>query len=275
MRAILPLALSMALLVSLQASGRAESLAELTRGASCLIGPNHSYKLAMATPGALALVAVERSDKVKKGDLIAQLESGVEQSQVEAARTRAATDVLIRFKKAVAETAAAKAERLKGLRAAAIANQQSLDDAEGAANAAKAELEQAQLDKTLAGFDLKRLEATLERRILRAPADGVITAVDLHAGEYADPATPIATLTEIDPLKVDVYLPARAYPLVAVGARARITPREPSSDPRTAEVTTRDPQIDASSGLFLVQLRLRNPDGAIPAGVRCDVEFAE
>jgi RND family efflux transporter MFP subunit len=227
----------------------------------------------MPAPGALAVVNVERSDKVAKGDIIAQLESGVEQSQVEAARVRASTDVQIRFKTAVADSAAAKAERLGRLRAAAITNQQTLEDAEAAANAAKAEVEQAMLDKKMAGFDLKRLEATLERRTLRAPANGVITAVDLHTGEFADPANPIVTLTEIDPLRVDVYLPAAAYPLVAVGAHARITPKEPSNERREAEVITKDPQIDASSGLFLVQLRLPNPGGILPAGVRCEVEF--
>ncbi|MCW2284564.1 RND family efflux transporter MFP subunit [Rhodoblastus acidophilus] len=251
----------------------AAGLKDFGPGASCLIGPNHSYKLAMATAGALAMVAVERSDKVRKGDVIAQLESGVEQAQLEAARVRAAAETQIRLKKAVADSTAAKAERLGRLREQAIANQQSLDDAQTGANAAKADHEQALLERTLATLDVRRLEATLERRILRAPADGVITAVDLHAGEYADPANAVATLTEIDPLRVDVYLPAAAYPLVKRGDRAMITPRDPEAAPRAAEIITRDPQIDASSGLFLVQLRLPNPEGALPAGVRCSVEF--
>jgi RND family efflux transporter MFP subunit len=268
MRLIFCLALS-----CLCAGPAAAGLSDYGPGASCLIGPNHSYKLAMATAGALSLVSVERSDKVKKGDIIAQLESGVEQAQVEGARARAATETQIRFKKAVADSTAAKAERLGRLREQAIANQQSVEDAQTAANAAKADYEQAQLDRTLAIFDVKRLEATLERRILRAPATGVITAVDLRAGEYADPANAVATLTEIDPLRVDVYLPATAYPEVAVGAKAMIAPKEPEAPARPAEIITKDPQIDASSGLFLVQLRLPNPDGALPAGVRCAVKF--
>ena len=84
---------------------------------------------------------------------------------------------------------------------------------------------------------------------------------------------PVATVTEIDPLKVAVYLPANAYPLVSVGARARVTPKETSTNAREAVVATKDPQIDASSGLFLVQLRMPNPNADIPAGVRCNIEF--
>jgi hypothetical protein len=53
-----------------------------------------------------------------------------------------------------------------------------------------------------------------------------------------------------------------------------VTPQESPSGSREATVVTKDPQIDASSGLFLVQLRLPNPEGAIPAGIRCKVEFA-
>ena len=113
----------------------------------------------------------------------------------------------------------------------------------------------------------------MDRRTLRSPANGVVTSVDLHPGEYADPTNPVATVTEIDPLKVDVYLPAKAYPLVSVGGYALVTPKEPAGDARRAVVSTKDPQIDASSGLFLIQLKLPNRDGAIPAGVRCTVEF--
>ena len=252
----------------------AQSLDEHASRASCLITPNHIYKLAMPTAGPLASVNVKRADVVKKGQIIATLESVVEQSQVDAARVRANTDVLIRLKTATYTAAAAKFERQRKLKLVAVASDQALEEAEAAASVAKEEIEQARLDKQLAALELVRLEATLDRRILRAPAEGVVTSVDLHAGEYADPTNAIATVTEIDPLTVDVYLPARAYPLVWMGMSAAITPQEPLGGPREAIVITKDPQIDAASGLFLVQLKLPNPSGLIPAGVHCSVTFA-
>lgn len=255
------------------AAARGETLADYARHASCLIGPNNVFKLSMAVQGTLASVLVERSDRVQKDQVIAQLESGVEQAQLDAAKARAETDVIIRLKQAVHETAAAKLERMKTLRAETAATQQSVDDASSAAAIALSELEQARLDKKLAALEVERLEANLRRRILRAPANGVITAVDLHPGEYADPANSVATLTEIDPLKIAVYLPANAYPLVSVGMHALITPQETSSKAREAVVRVKDPQIDASSGLFLVQLKMGNPGGDIPAGISCRVEF--
>jgi len=254
-------------------AARGESLNDFADRASCLIAPNNVYKLAMPTQGAIAEVKVSRADKVEKGQVIAELESGLEKSQVEAARARASTDVFVRMKTAVYEAAVSKVERQKKLRVDKISSQQSLEDAQSAAAVAQADVAQAELDKTLAGFDLQRLEAMLERRILRAPAKGVITSVDLHSGEFADPANPIVTLTETDPLKVDIYLPASAYTLVDPGRAVTISPLDAVSGQRTGEVITKDPQIDASSGLFLLEIRLPNPDGAIPAGIRCRVAF--
>ena len=261
-------------LAAVSGAARAESLAEYGARASCIITPQNMFKLAMPAAGALAQVNVRRADRVAKGQIVAQLESGVEQSQVDAARVRAGTDVLVRLKTAVYAAAQAKVERQRALRLDKIASQQTLEDAESAAAVAKADVEQAQLDKQLAGFEVQRLEATLERRTLRSPADGVVTAVELHAGEFADPTSPVVTITEIDPLKVDVYLPASAYSLVNPGMRAMITPKETSGGAREAVVKTKDPQIDASSGLFLIELELPNADGAIPAGVRCGVAFS-
>jgi RND family efflux transporter MFP subunit len=266
------LILAVALLLGQTAS--AESLDEHATRASCLISPYHIYKLAMPTAGPLASVAVKRADVVKKGQVIAMLESVVEQAQVDAARVRSTTDVAIRLKTAVYTAASAKLERQRKLRVAAVTSEQALEEAEAAASVAKEEIEQARLDKELAALELVRLEATLQRRILRSPAEGVVTSVDLHAGEYADPTIAIATVTEIDPLTVDVYLPATAYPLVSMGMSAAITPQEPLGGPRDGIVITKDPQIDAASGLFLVQLRLPNPGGTLPAGVHCGVKFA-
>jgi RND family efflux transporter MFP subunit len=251
-----------------------EALNDYVSHASCLIRPNNTYKLSIATQGTLSRVDVERADRVQKGQVIAQLESAVEEAQIAAAKVRASTDAIIELKTAVYGATAAKVERQRKLNVIAVSSTQSLEDAQSAAAVAKAEVEQAELDKKLAALEVQRLEATLERRILRAPANGVVTSVDLHPGEFADPTNPVATMSEIDPLKVDLYLPASAYPIVSLGARARVTPREPSGAAAAeAVVATKDPQIDASSDLFLVQLKMPNPDGNILAGVECSIQF--
>ncbi len=52
-------------------SAKGQSLADYASHSSCLIGPNYVYKLSIAAQGTLATVKVERSQKVRKGEIIA------------------------------------------------------------------------------------------------------------------------------------------------------------------------------------------------------------
>jgi multidrug efflux pump subunit AcrA (membrane-fusion protein) len=108
---------------------------------------------------------------------------------------------------------------------------------------------------------------------MRSPIDGIVVSVDHAVGEYADLSTVIATLAQIQPLKVKLYLPLTAYPLVQVGMSASVRPTGPGAVVLPAKVTTKDQQIDAESNLFQAQLELPNPDSTIPAGLRCAVTF--
>ncbi len=54
---------------------------------------------------------------------------------------------------------------------------------------------------------------------------------------------------------------------------ATVLPEEPVGGEHRAEVTVVDRVVDAASGTFGVRLELPNPDYAIPAGLKCRVEF--
>jgi multidrug resistance efflux pump len=71
------------------------------------------------------------------------------------------------------------------------------------------------------------LKATIERRSVRSSVDGVVTRVELHEGEFADPLATLLVIAEICPLLVEIFLPIEAYPLVKVGMQAEIRLQEP------------------------------------------------
>jgi RND family efflux transporter MFP subunit len=243
--------------------------------ASCLIDARSVNKLTSATPGTLSKVGVLRGDHVRAGDVIARLESDVEQTMYDAAKLKAESDAVIHAREADKENADKKLQRVKQLQTNNYATLAALEDATKDAVIAKYALEAARLDKDLAAAEAARLKAIIERRLIRSPVDGVVTRVDLHAGEFADATNPVATVAEIRPLLVEVYLPVDAYPLVSVGMQARIKPQEPIGGSEMAEVVTKDPQIDSASGMFQLSLRLPNKDEAIPAGLRCTIEFLD
>jgi RND family efflux transporter MFP subunit len=250
-----------------------DRLEALTARASCLIEANRILRLSMPTPGLIAQVHVRRGDRVQAGQVVAELESEVERAQLAAAQLRAASGALIAGRRSELQNAEARLARSRGLAQREIASRQQVEDAQTAVDAARAALEQAQLDQRLAVLEAERLQATLDRRRAISPVDGVVTRVDLHAGEYADTAVPVLTIAEIRPLRVEVYLPVEAYPLVRAGMSAEIRPQEPLGSVHRARVVARDPLIDSASGLFQLLLMLPNEDESVPSGLRCRIRL--
>jgi multidrug efflux pump subunit AcrA (membrane-fusion protein) len=77
----------------------------------------------------------------------------------------------------------------------------------------------------------------------------------------------------VDPLDVDVVLPAAQYRDVKANMIAKVSLGMPVNATLDAKVDAIDPVIDAASGTFRVRLALPNPDNAIPAGLRCTVQI--
>lgn len=242
---------------------------------SCLIDANQIVKLSSSTQGTLSRILVKRGDHVKSGQVVAELESDVEQAMYEAADLRAKSDAVIRAREAEKLNAERKLERQRQLMAKSVISPQILEDAETAAVVAKFAGEQAKLDQQLAASETKRLQATIERRTVRSPVDGVVTKIDLHEGEFADPPVTLATIAENRPLLVEIYLPIDVYPYVQIGMNLEVRPQDPIGGTYVASILTKDPQIDSASGTFRVTLKLPNTDEAIPAGIRCTARLTK
>ncbi|WP_377291772.1 efflux RND transporter periplasmic adaptor subunit [Rhizobium sp. SG2393] len=253
-----------------------ETLAVLNAAAgnaSCLIEANRIIKLSSQVQGTLSDVSVRRGDRVRKGQVVASLDSEVEAAQVESLRLKAGNEALIASKRAVKATLKDTLDRQQTLNKRGAASLQQMQKAEMDYVLANADVEQALLDQQLARIDLKRAEAALVRRNLRAPVDGVVTQVALDPGEFADPQQMAMEIAETAVLRVELYLPLEAFPLVKVGMAATIAPEAPIGGAYPATITSKDGQIDSASGLFQVQFELANPDGVVPGGIRCTARF--
>jgi hypothetical protein len=79
-------------------------------------------------------------------------------------------------------------------------------------------------------------------------------------------------VAEIDPLNVEVILPASMYGSVQQGDRAEVSPETPAGK-FVARVRVVDRVINAASGTFGIRLELPNEKQLIPAGAKCRVKF--
>ena len=149
------------------------------------------------------------------------------------------------------------------------------DEAEADFRLASEELARARENQQLAALEAKRTAEILALRTIRSPFNGVVVEVMLKPGEFGAISfkDPIMKLAEIDPLHVEAILPMRMYGKVKKGQRAYVMPESPVGGRYETQVRIVDPVVDAASGTLGVRLLLPNRQGAIPAGVRCRVEF--
>lgn len=238
----------------------------------CLLEPRREVVLSAPVIGVVSQVLVERGDAVEEGQLVATLESAVEEATVAMARARQEADAELRGSEARLEFESKRLDRNQRLRSEGVVSDGAYDEIESARLMAEASVRKAEEDRKLSALELRRAEAALEQRRLRSTVKGVVVEVIRQPGEYADPPQ-ILELAQIDPLLVEVFAPVSALGHISVGDTGTVMPEEPVAGEFPARVTVVDRVVDAASGTFGIRLELPNPDQTLSAGLKCRVRF--
>jgi RND family efflux transporter MFP subunit len=135
-------------------------------------------------------------------------------------------------------------------------------------------MQQAQERRRLAQIELEVATAQLAQRTIKSPIDGVVIDRFLSVGEYVDDR-PVARIAQINPLRVEVVVPASLFGQIHAGQVGTVTPDDGSGNTLQASVSVVDRVVDAASGTFRVRLELPNPQGRIAPGLRCQVRLAD
>jgi RND family efflux transporter MFP subunit len=237
-----------------------------------LIEPQQVAEVGSPVIGVVQELLVERGDRVVKGQVLALLRGEVERAAVGVASSRAQAEADEQAARANVSFARQKLERAQDLLGKKFISQQGLDQARTEYEIAEQKLIQAQEQKRIAHRELGLAAAQLAQRSIRSPFDGVVAERYVAVGERVEDK-PLFRVAQVDPLKVQVVVPAAYYGKIAPGAAARIQPQLPEAAAVSAKVTLVDKLIDAPSHTFRVQLALPNPDLSLPAGLRCQADF--
>jgi len=255
---------------------RSETAATLSAGATefeCVVEPQQVVKLASPIVGVIARLDVDRGDIVRQGQIVGKLEDGVEVARLALARVRATNENTIKSAEARLLFLKSKHRRLIELHGKAVSSLAALEEAEAESKIAEQQVKEAELNKELARLEVLHAEEVVKQRTLRSPIDGVVVERLLVPGEYRNEQTPILTLAQIDPLRVEAFVPTAHYGQIRTGSTAVVRPDQPIGGVYTAIIIVVDQVLDAASGTFGVRLALPNPELQIPAGIRCKVSF--
>jgi RND family efflux transporter MFP subunit len=241
----------------------------------CLMEPAEVIELGSSTTGVIDKVLVDRGDPVKAGQVVAQLNSEIEQSTVDLLRVRARSEKVIDAQRRTFDIVDKRYERARQLKERAAISAEAFDQVEAERIAAEANVFSAELNQDLAEKELQRAEVALALRSIRSPVNGILSERTLSAGEYVGNNDHVAVIVQLDPLKVEAFLPVSLYGRIKAGDVATVEPVAPLSGSYSATVKAIDRVFDAASGTFITILELPNPDGALPAGHRCRVTLTQ
>ena len=181
------------------------------RSFDCLLEPRLKIKLATPVSGVLREVMVDRGDIIHKEQVVAQLESSVDQAMLDLAKAKAASDATVKARTARLGFLTKKRDRTVTLMAKGATSAAALDEIESDFGVATEDLHEAEANMKIAQLDAVRAEQVLKLRSIMSPIDGVVAERNLLGGEYAYEQAPIMTIAQINPLNVEVFVPVALY----------------------------------------------------------------
>ncbi len=121
---------------------------------------------------------------------------------------------------------------------------------------------------------LERLEARLDRTIIRAPITGIFDARYVDVGEFVNVGTRVARFIEVTRVKIVGGVPERYAPVVQPGGSARITLEVIPDRPFTGVISYVGGAVDPDNRTFPIEVLMDNPDLVVKPQMIASVEIA-
>jgi membrane fusion protein (multidrug efflux system) len=206
---------------------------------------NEDVELVAEIAGKVSGIHFREGTRVRARELLLEIDD----TQLRAERDRAAHRV------SLAERSEARQRRLLD---EGLASQEEYDFAQSELNVLRAELELA--------------EARLIKTRIHAPFEGIIGLRDVSVGSYLTPQTRIATLQDVNPVKIDFSVPEKYVRHLSAGSTIQFRTKG-SERVHVGTIVAVEPLVDLDTRSLTLRARSPNPDGALVPGAFADVEI--
>ncbi len=232
-----PLAVSTYLVAPSRLADRVSTTGELKA--------NEEVELRSEAAGRLVALHFREGEEVAAGSLLVKINDS--DLQAELKRTEVQRSL-----------AAQREDRVRNLLNEKTVSQQVYDEAAGGLKTADAEIE--------------LLKARIAKTEIRAPFSGRIGLRTMSEGGYVTSATPIATLQDLDPIKLDFAVPEKYSGQIRAGAPVEFSVAGIDRKFR-GEVYAVEPRIDSATRSVKLRARAANPDRLLLPGSFAQIEL--
>jgi len=199
-------------------------------------------------------VLVRRGETVKKGQLLARLDTRDLQARLRERESNLASG---RSSLALAETNRAKAVQLNQR---GVKSQAAVDDAENAYNTARANV--AALEQQVVMARKAMNDATIN-----APIDGLVADRMVNPGERAPVDGKLFSIVDLSLMEMEALVPARDVPQLKLGQRVSLKVEGFGDRDFPGQIDRINPTAQAGSRSIPVYIRLGNADAALRGGM--------
>lgn len=234
--------------------------------------PFRSVELSSDESGAILEMHVEEGSPVQKNAVIAKLDDRIQELQLELAEHEMNSHSELDAAKRSFKKREMVAQRISELRKDGHASESEIIRSEMELSISRAKYLAAQEAAISKEINYRRAKMIAERRLIRAPFDGVVSIIHRKEGEFVSPLRPeIVTLVQVDQLLAIFNVPTGKSYDFKVGKKIKIK----FDDGRTATGTIHSVgvEIDAESGTLPIKIKIDNREGMFKSGERCQLEL--
>ena len=204
------------------------------------IEPNQGVTITTEVSGVVKTIDFDSGTMVKAGQELLSLDSDVEQANLRSAQARL-------------PAAKAKYERYRGLFKKGSISKEAYDDAEASYYSLSA--------------DIESLKATIARRTIKAPFNGVVGLRNVFLGQYIQPGTDVVRLEDTTLMKLRFTVPQTDITEIRLGQDVEIFVDAYPETPFSGKISAIEPAVSYQSGLVQVQADIPNNDGQLRSGM--------
>jgi membrane fusion protein (multidrug efflux system) len=171
------------------------------------------------TTAHVALLTIEEGSYFKMGDILLQLDCREQQAELKKAKAQ--------------QQATHEAEK-------------SASKLQSYGSISETELIKAQTDATMANADVERLKAVVDKCTIKAPFNGAVSELMVHAHETVKPGDPLLKIVSTENLELQMQVPSNWLQWIHIGTQFNVHVSEIDQS-IVAKVIKINPQIDSVS----------------------------
>jgi len=211
------------------------------------VTPVQGVTLNAEVTGTIQRISFESGAKVQAGDVLVELDTSVEQAQLNSAlATQELARINLESGRSLVKTAAMSTNQFAALDATYKQSQ----------------------------AEVARLKAVITKKTIRAPFAGQTGLRQVNLGQLVGSGTQIVTLQALDPVYVDFSLPQQRLSQLQVGATVHVATDAFPNGVFDGVLLAVQPEVDETTRNVRVRAELKNPDAKLRPGMFITVQVA-